>query len=162
MERRGTLLYTLAVQITEGPMTEAFMKQNPVIARTIQIRSDQTLEQLHRAIFRAFERDEAHLYEFRFGDKFKVAPDRRYVMPETLTHSYRKEEPNGLTSKTTIASLGLKAGDVFHYWFDFGDDWWHWIEVKSIERTMSDGRFPKVISRTGESPPQYIPEDAAE
>jgi len=153
------MLYTLDVQITEGPMTEAFLKQNPVVARTIQIRSDQTLAQLHRAIFRAFEREEAHLYEFRFGDKFQMAPDRRYVMPEALTDPYRTAEPEGLTSKTTIASLGLKTGDVFHYWFDFGDDWWHWIEVKAIEHTRPDGRFPKVISRTGASPPQYLPEE---
>ena len=68
------MLYTLAVQITDGPMTEAFMKQNPVVARTIQIRSDQTLAQLHRAIFKAFGRSDPHLYEFRFGDKFQMAP----------------------------------------------------------------------------------------
>ena len=51
--------------------------------------------------------------------------------------------------------MGLKEGDVFHYWFDFGDDWWHWIEVKAIENRMPEGRFPKVIARVGDSPPQY-------
>jgi len=151
------MLYTLTVQITDGPMADAFLKQHPVVARTIQIRSDQTLDQLHRAIFRAFERDDPHMYEFRFGDKFKMASERRYVMPEALEHD-PDERPTGLTSKTTIASLGLKVGDVFHYWFDFGDDWWHWIEIRAIDRTMPDGRFPKIISRTGDSPPQYLPE----
>ena len=152
------MLYWLEIRITEGPMSEAFMKQNPISARTIQIRSDQTLDQLHRAIFRAFERDDPHMYEFRFGDKFKVAPERRYVVAEALEHLDQEERPTGITSKTTIASLGLKSGDVFHYWFDFGDDWWHWIEVKAVDRTMPDGRFPKIVSRTGESPPQYLPE----
>ncbi len=157
------MLYTLEVQITDGPMTAAFVKQPPVVARTIQIRSDQTLAQLHRAIFKAFDRSDPHLYEFRFGDKFKMAPDKRYVMPEALEHLDTDETPAGLTSKTTLASLGLKAGDVFHYWFDFGDDWWHWITVKAIERTRPDGgRFPKITSRTGASPPQYLPEDEAE
>ncbi len=152
------MLYTLVVQLTDGPITEAFLKQNPIVVRTIQIRSDQTLDQLHRAIFRAFERDDPHMYEFRFGDKFKMAPERRYVMAEALEHLDKDERPSGITSKTTMASLGLKPGDVFHYWFDFGDDWWHWIEVKAIDRTMPEGRFPKIVSRTGESPPQYLPE----
>lgn len=156
------MLYTLEVQITDGPMTEEFVKRNPIVSRTLQIRSDQTLDQLHKAIFRAFERDDAHMYEFRFGDKFKVAPDKRYVTPEALRDPYWKEAPTGVTSKTTIASLGLKEGGVFHYWFDFGDDWWHWIEVKSIENRMPDGKFPKIVGRTGGSPPQYIPQDEAE
>jgi len=149
------MLYTLEVRIDDGLMSEEFVKQNLVVSRTIQIRSDQTLDQLHRAIFRAFERDDAHMYEFRFGDKYKVAPDRRYVMQEALSDPYWREEPTGVTSKTTIASLGLREGSVFHYWFDFGDDWWHWIEVKSIENRMPEGRFPKVIARVGDSPPQY-------
>lgn len=83
--------YTLEIQIDDGPMTEEFVERNPVVSRTIQIRSDQTLDQLHRAIFRAFERDDAHMYEFRFGDKFKVAPERRYVMPEALNDPYWRE-----------------------------------------------------------------------
>lgn len=149
------MLYTLEVQITDGPITGEFVKRNPVVSRTIQIRSDQTLDQLHRAIFRAFDRDDPHMYEFRFGDKYKMAPDRCYVMQEALSDPYWREKPTGVTSKTTIASLELKEGDIFHYWFDFGDDWWHWIEVKSIENQIPEGRFPKVIARIGESPPQY-------
>ncbi len=149
------MLYTLEVRIDDGLMSEKFVKQNPVISRTIQIRSDQTLDQLHRAIFKAFERDDAHMYEFRFGDKYKMAPDKRYVMQEALSDPYWREEPAGVTSKTTIASLGLREGSMFHYWFDFGDDWWHWIEVKGIENRMPKGRFPKVIARVGDSPPQY-------
>ena len=151
------MLYTLDVRITEGPMTTAFVRQHPVVSRTIQIRSDQTLAQLHRAIFKAFEREDAHLYEFRRGDKFKAAPDRRYVAPEALEDASWTQPPTGVTSRTTIASLRLQQGDVVHYWFDFGDDWWHWIEVKAIERRMPDGRYPKVIGGMGASPPQYPP-----
>src|SRR4051794_31101215 len=44
-------LYTLEVFIISGPITEKFAKKNPVVSRTIQIRSDQTLEDLHHAIF---------------------------------------------------------------------------------------------------------------
>ena len=36
-------------------------------------------------LFKAFERDDAHMYEFRFGNKYKMAPDRRYVMQEALS-----------------------------------------------------------------------------
>jgi hypothetical protein len=53
-------LYTLEVFIIGGPITDKFIKKNPVISRTIQIRGDQTLQDLHHAIFDAFGRWEEH------------------------------------------------------------------------------------------------------
>lgn len=49
-EKRNPQLYTLDVFIIGGPVTEKFVKKNPVISRTIQIRGDQTLEDLHHAM----------------------------------------------------------------------------------------------------------------
>jgi hypothetical protein len=60
-------LYTLDVFIINGPMTRSFVKKNRVISRTIQIRGDQTLEDLHHAIFYAFGREDEHMYEFQVG-----------------------------------------------------------------------------------------------
>jgi len=63
-------LYTLEVILLDGYMTEEFAKANPVISRTIEIRADQTLNQLHRAIFEAFDRwDDCHLSEFHLGQR---------------------------------------------------------------------------------------------
>jgi hypothetical protein len=61
---------------------------------------------------------------------------------------------------TTIESLGLKVGRVFGYWFDFGDDWWHQINVERIDDSVPRGKFPRITKRLGKSPPQYPPEDA--
>ena len=47
-------VYTLDVFIISGQISEKFAKKNPVISRTIQIRGDQTLKDLHHAIFDAF------------------------------------------------------------------------------------------------------------
>jgi hypothetical protein len=63
----GVRLYTLDVFILSGPISERFAKKNTEISRTIQIRDDQTLEDLHRAIFDAFDRFDEHMYEFQFG-----------------------------------------------------------------------------------------------
>ena len=58
-----------------------------------------------------------------------------------------------------LDSLGLSEGDRFGYWFDFGDDWWHQINVEAIEAKAPSGKFPRVTKRIGKSPPQYIEED---
>ncbi len=60
----------------------------------------------------------------------------------------------GLTRPRSM-SLGLKVGRSFGYWFDFGDDWWHQINVEAIDDKAPKGKFPKVTKRVGKSPPQY-------
>lgn len=155
-------LYTLEVFIVSGPMAERFVKRNKVIARTIQIREDQTLQELHRAIFNAFDREEEHMYEFQIGGKGPMDPKaRRYVLSVSNHDLEPDDRPAGDVEHTTIGSLGLKVNDAFGYWFDFGDDWWHQINVISIE-TAGRGRFPKVIKRIGKSPPQYVDWDEGE
>ena len=153
-------LFTLEVFIISGPITEKFAKKNPVVSRTVQVRGDQTLEDLHRAIFDAYGRWEEHMYEFQFGKGPMDPKARRYVLPNAL--EIEKDQPNapiGRVDETTIESLGLMVGDRFGYWFDFGDDWWHQINVEAIEDKLPKGKLPKVTKRVGKSPPQYADED---
>ena len=84
-------LYTLEVFIIGGPVSEKFAKKNPVVSRTIQIRGDQTLEDLHHAIFDAFGRWEEHMYEFQFG-KGPMDPKARDTSCQTPSKS-RKASP---------------------------------------------------------------------
>src|SRR3954466_3355001 len=74
-------LYTLEVFLLSGPITEKFAKKNPVVSRTIQMRGDQTLQDLHHAIFDAFDREDEHMYEFQFGKGPMDPEGRRYVLP---------------------------------------------------------------------------------
>jgi hypothetical protein len=145
-------LYTLVVYLTGGPIGDEFESQT--ISRTIQIRGDQMLEDLHMAIFKAFSRSDPHLYEFNLG----VGPGDRtaiYSLPFDVKIPGLDEELAGDVRATTIDSLGLEAGRAFGYRFDFGDDWLHQINVAAVEDSPGKGRYPKVIARVGKSPPQY-------
>jgi hypothetical protein len=151
-------LFTLDVFIIGGPMTNRFIKKNKVICRTIQIRGDQTLEDLHYAIFDAFDREDQHMYEFQVGGKGPMDPKaRRYVLSGAFENPMPgTREAAGDVTRTAIGSLGLKVDDAFGYWFDFGDDWWHQIKVAAIADKAPRGRCPKVTNRVGVSPPQYV------
>ena len=153
-------LYTLEVFLLSGPITEKFAKKNPVISRTIQLRGDQTLEDLHHAIFDAFGRWDEHMYEFQFGKGPMDPKAPRYVLPSAYgSESGEKNPPAGRVDQATIESLGLGVGRSFGYWFDFGDNWWHQINVEAIEVNVPAGKFPRVTKREGKSPPQYADED---
>ena len=153
---KSSKLYTLAVYIIGGPVSDEFEGQT--ISRTIEIRGDQTLKQLHKAIFKAFNRSDEHLYEFNLG----VGPDDRskiYSIPMESPIPELNEELAGDVAKTSIDSLGLQVGQAFGYLFDFGDCWMHQINVTATGEVPDDGKYPKVTERVGKSPPQYPDED---
>ena len=49
----------------------------------------------------------------------------------------------------------LNEKNIFHYLFDFGDDWWHRIKVQKIIEMNSKKKHIQLIKSVGESPPQY-------
>jgi hypothetical protein len=150
-------LYILDVFLISGPIPPTFAKQNRVISRTIQIRGHQSLQELHRAIFRSFDREEEHMYEFQIGGKGPHDPKARcYVLPVAMRDPFGEGKPAGKVTRTPIGSLGLKVGQSFGYWFDFGDDWWHQINVVAIEDSAPQEKYPRVTKRVGKSPPQYV------
>jgi hypothetical protein len=149
-------LYVLDVFIIDGPITEKFIAKNPEISRTIEIKGSNTLEDFHKIIFKAFNRKDEHMYEFQVGGSGPQDPNaRRYGLKQVFSSSDVTEAPTEDVSSTTIASLGLSIDEAFGYWFDFGDDWWHQINVTNIADKAPGGKYPKVTKRVGASPPQY-------
>jgi hypothetical protein len=144
-------VYVLQSFLDSGPVTRAFVKKNKVVSRTIEIRGDQTLAELHRALFEAHDRREEHLYQFQFGKRPFDAAGLTYGPPAPDDC----DDDEGDASQTTLDSLGLKDGRVFGYWFDFGDDWYHQVVVNDIVEADPDGSYPRVTAGTGASPPQH-------
>jgi hypothetical protein len=141
-------LYVLSVFLRSGPTSEKFA--NKLISRVIEIRGDQTLEQLHQA----YDRWDQHLYEFQLGKRPFDPDGPTYGIPDGPPG---KKRP-GDARTTKLDDLGLTPERVFGYWFDFGDDWYHQVQVERIEQAIPTVTYPRVIKRVGKSPPQYLDE----
>jgi hypothetical protein len=147
-------LYVLSVYLRSGPVSEGFANKNKVVRREIEIRGDQTLEQLHQAIFAAFDRFDEHLYEFQFGKRPFDPKGIAYGIPGPGSG----KKGYGVARKTTLDAIDLKPDRVFGYLFDFGDEWFHQIDVERIEQAIPTVTYPRVTRRVGKSPPQYLGE----
>jgi Plasmid pRiA4b ORF-3-like protein/LexA DNA binding domain len=145
-------LYVMSVFLTGGPTGEKFA--NKEISRVIEIRGDQTLEQLHQAIFKAYERWDEHLFEFQLGKRPFDPAGPTYGIPRPRP----RKKATGDARTTKLDDLNLKPGRVFGYWFDFGDDWYHQVQVDKIAQAIPTVTYPRVIKRVGKSPPQYLDE----
>jgi hypothetical protein len=154
---KGNPIYTFEVFIISGPISTKFSRGNKSISRTIKILGSHTLEDFHEIIFKAFDREEEHMYEFQIGGKGPMDPlARRYGLSIGKEGLFGDDSLSGTVEETDINSLGLKVGDSFAYWFDFGDDWWHQINVVSIEDKPISDKLPVIVNRKGDSPPQYM------
>jgi hypothetical protein len=101
----GVHVYTLETFLIGGPVTQKFAKKNPVVSRTILIRGDQTLEDLHQALFDAYGREEEHMYEFQLGGQGPMDPKaKRYVLPMAFGNRGGLA-PAGRIHATTLDSL---------------------------------------------------------
>ncbi len=128
--------------------------------RVIEASGNCTFDDLHDAIFAAFDRFDAHLYSF-FITKADTKSMRSIMQALEITHPEAMEDFMGFGKKTrstaitTIDDVKLEVKDVFHYLFDFGDNWWHRIRVESITENSSRKKSVRIVKSVGQSPPQY-------
>jgi len=130
---------------------------NKRIYRKIAISEGQTLDDLHEAIFQAFDREEEHLYSFFFP--LKATKSKRIMMDSTEYSPLVEDEmfsfkEHGDSSETTLGSLRLKEKQKFYYLFDWGDEWWHELTFEG-ECNTKVKKLPAIIVEKGESPSQY-------
>ncbi|CCK78894.1 MULTISPECIES: plasmid pRiA4b ORF-3 family protein [Desulfobacula] len=132
----------------------------PKLYRLIEASENCTFDDLHNVIFQSFDRYDEHLYSFFITRKDTKSMRNIYDAPQ-ITHPVSAEEMMGYgerkesTAKMQICDVGLNEKDVFHYLFDFGDEWWHRIKVQNIKETKAKKKYIKLIKSVGESPPQY-------
>ena len=113
--------------------------------RRIEIAADHTLLDLHRAIQKAYNFDDDHLYSF-FMDG-RAWSYERFVSP------YEEEGP--WVDDVRIGELGLFIGQNILYLFDYGDEWHFRVELEEIRTEGRKPREPKIIEKKGEAPEQY-------
>jgi len=112
----------------------------PSIWRTVIFPRNATLHELHRAIQILFGWYDYHLYQFEIDSRCFEAPD---------------EEAEGEDStRTRLSKLITGPGQVFHYVYDFGDNWIHRIEVEDDDVSADPGWTPWLVDGERRGPPE--------
>ncbi len=142
----GAKAYTLRVYLVRGPYGGP--AEGREIYRTIKVRSDQTLEDLHYAIFCSYERIQDEEYEFSLG----LGRRPGGFGPGIAAGSLGDPEGPVLPPQVTLGSLDLEEDQVFRYRFDPVEEWVHLIHVLSIEKAASSEEYPMLLERVGFAP----------
>jgi hypothetical protein len=115
--------------------------------RRIDVRSNQTLVDLHYAIQDAFDWDDDHMYAFFLNGK-AWDPSAEYVCPEG-------QETGERSARVRLDRLQLRPSQRILYIFDFGDEWRHEVRVEKVGLEPEVGEYPRIVEEHGKPPPQY-------
>lgn len=133
----------------------------PKLYRTIDISGNCTFDDLHAVIFKAFDRYDPHLFSFFMSGKGTNSIRRIYDAPE-ITHPQNVDNFMDFGGKKLPSAAGVRLNGVpledigiFHYLFDFGDNWWHRIRVMSVREEKGRKKIREIVKSVGDSPPQY-------
>jgi Plasmid pRiA4b ORF-3-like protein len=116
----------------------------PPIWRTLEVRSDLTLDVLHQVIQAAFSWEDRHLH------RFHPTPDPHTSDLEMIINVGDEDEgEEGISeSSLTLDQLLHEPGDTWYYTYDFGDDWTHLITLESAHHPAVDS--PPAVCLAGE------------
>jgi hypothetical protein len=133
---------------------EASLADYAEVERSIEVREDQTLVDLHSAIQKAFGWRDDHLYSFWLDGQFWGDRSMEYTAPI-------EPDDDVATADVPIVELSLKPGKKLAYVFDFGDGWR--VALRLAATTPDDGgHYPRTVATKGEAPPQYSDQDEDE
>ena len=120
------------------------------VRRTITVRDDLMLVDLHYALQSAFGWDDDHLYSFWLDGSFWACEDEQYIHP----YHAASLDPPGKSACARLDGLGLAVGQQIAYEFDFGREWRVQLTLREIR--AAEGRaVARCIERVGAAPPQY-------
>lgn len=118
---------------------------DPPLWRRVEVASRLTLDRVHDVVQVIFGWTNSHLHRFSTGPR--LARDSRYYLS-----AYDLAEGDDGTSEeqARLDDVFASVGDRLHYQYDYGDDWWHTIQLEAI--LPRDGAQQAAVCAGGERP----------
>ena len=125
------------------------------VVRKIRVPSNITFIQLHKIIQKSYNWTDSHLFRFCFykNEKFDYYAKAEI---ELVCNEYELE-----TAPDAILMHDMLISDYFPKWkkcvynYDYGDDWFHHIELTDVIDDYS-GDLPQLLLGTGDAPPEDV------
>ena len=119
----------------------------PKVWRRVDVPLSSTLAALHEIIQVTMGWHDAHLFEFRIGDRIYGGPDSDEEMYDRRVYQARS---------TRLQSLVARGVGRFLYIYDFGDSWQHDIVIEEVRNGEADIDYPVFIDGARRCPPEDV------
>lgn len=141
------MIITLSIKCVGG----AFFEEP--FERTLEVREEMTLDQLHYEIQRLTGFDSDHLHTFFIGRHDR---DKRMEVGEPSGEEFGECLDARFQQDHIGKMFPLLPHMKLFYWYDFGDDWMFQISKRGNPKPENKRvKYPRVIGKVGRKPKQY-------
>lgn len=116
----------------------------PIVWRTILVRPETKLSNLHRYLQAAMGWQDYHPFCFTIDGKPYTIPNRNWDLKLKIYDARRY----------TLARLFPAIPARFSYFYDFGDRWEHVVDIESIETAVPRKQYPICVAGAEPCPPE--------
>ena len=119
----------------------------PVIWRRVDLPVCSSLATLHDVIQATFLWENAHLFEFRIGEKVYGQPPPHDDFFDRRVHR---------ATSLRLRALLERGISLFLYIYDFGDDWRHDVLIEQTFTGEADVDYPRFVDGKRAAPPEDV------
>jgi hypothetical protein len=140
---RGIASTRAGAEVSALRLRVTLLDVEPLVWRELLVPADFTFAQLHSVLQAAMGWEDCHLHEFEVGNE--------RIGPPAPKEFFAGDRPIKDERKTRLGDV-LDGRRKFRYWYDFGDDWWHSIEIR--KSAPDEGSGPRLLAGAGACPPE--------
>ncbi len=123
----------------------------PPIWRRLEIRSDLTLDVVHRAIQASYAWLDYHLHRFSLGGGPFEYTSELFLCPFDVAEG---EDEGSPADEVRLDETMHEPGDTLHYVYDYGDDWRLTLRLEEIIPLTDDASPARCIDGERAAPPE--------
>lgn len=129
-------------------------RSTPRIWRRLQLRSDLTLDVVHRVLQTAFSWTDTHLWRFSLGgDPFGRA-GQSFLCPWDVEEGESSDDVDLPASAVRLDETMQDAGDALSYVYDYGDSWELTLRLEDVSAAAADVPSAVLLAGRRAAPPE--------
>jgi len=129
-------------------------RSRPRIWRRLELRSDLTLDVVHRVLQMAFGWTDTHLWKFSLGSDPFSRTGQAFLCPWDVEEGESWDDGGLPASEVRLDETMQSAGDVLSYVYDYGDNWELTLKLEDVSEAAREAPSAVVLAGRRAAPPE--------
>jgi hypothetical protein len=129
-------------------------RSRPPIWRRLELRSDLTLDVVHRVLQTAFSWTDTHLWRFSLGGEPFGRAGQAFLCPWDVEEGDFADDGAVPASEVRLDETMQDVGDALHYVYDYGDNWELALRLENVSAAPADCPSAVIIAGRRAAPPE--------
>lgn len=129
-------------------------RSKPAIWRRLELRSDLTLDVVHRILQTAFSWTDTHLWRFSLGGEPFGRDGQPFLCPWDVDEGDFGDDGAVPGSAVRLDETMQDIGDTVHYVYDYGDNWELILRLEDVSAAPADCPSAVLVAARRAAPPE--------